>query len=195
MSVPYRIWGLRRLVLVIQNLIFNVFYQTRLGNRVKIFGYPIVSLAKSSEVRVGTNLVLISHSYFSEPGVNHPVVIRTLNPNARLSIGSNVGISGGGICVARQVKIGDNVMMGANSFITDTDFHPTDSTRRRFRRDNVASKEVVIQDNVFIGMNALVLKGVTIGQNSVIGAGSIVTGDIPPNSIATGIPARVIKQL
>lgn len=180
---------------MLQNFFFNAFYRGRLCNSVKIFGYPIVSLARSSEIRVGTNLVLISHSYFSEPGINHPVVIRTLNASARLFIGNNVGISGGGICVAQQVKIGNNVMMGANSFVTDTDFHPTDPKDRRFRKDNVVSKEVVIGDNVFIGMNALILKGVSVGENSVIGAGSIVTTDIPPNCIASGIPARVIRQL
>ena len=57
------------------------------------------------------------------------------------------------------------------------------------------SKKVVIEDNVFIGMNSLILKGVTVGENSIVGAGSIVTDDIPPNCIALGIPAKMIKKI
>jgi len=65
-----------------------------------------------------------------------------------------------------------------------------------FRLDStVVSKKVVVEDNVFIGMDCVVLKGVTIGKNSVIGAGSIVTKDIPRNCIASGIPAKVIRMI
>lgn len=191
----YRLKLFRRLVLEIINLIFNFENLSKLSNKVKIFGFPIISIAKNSEIKVGKNLVLISHSYFSEPGVNHPVILRTLKPSAKIFIGDNVGISGGGICAAEEVIIGNNVMLGANAFITDTDFHPIAPQNRRFSRENILTKRVVIKDNVFIGMNSLILKGVTIGENSVIGAGSVVAGNIPPNSIACGIPAKVIKSL
>lgn len=195
MTLLYSISGLRGLLLIFQNWLFNILYGRVFTNKVKVFGLPIISFANHSEVKVGTNLVLISHSYFSEPGIDHPVVIRTLNSSAKLVIGNNVGISGGGICVAQEVVIGDDVMMGANSFITDTDFHPVDPEKRRFRKDNVASRRVIIEENVFIGMNSTILKGARIGKNSVIAAGSIVTKDIPPNSIAAGVPARVIGQV
>jgi acetyltransferase-like isoleucine patch superfamily enzyme len=195
MSILYNIWGLRKLALLGQNLAFNILYKKKLGNKISIFGVPTFSIAKYSEIKVGTNLVLISDSYFSEPGINHRVIIRTLSPNARIIIGNNVGISGGGICAAEQVTIGNNVMIGANSFITDTDFHPIKPYNRRFIRDAVVSKKVVIQDNVLIGMDSLILKGVTIGENSVIGARSVVTKDIPANCVAAGIPARVIKVI
>jgi acetyltransferase-like isoleucine patch superfamily enzyme len=140
-------------------------------------------------------LVLISHSYFSEPGVNHPVVIRTLTSQARIAIGDNVGISGGGICAAQEVLIGNNVMFGANTFVADTDFHPIENIQRRYSTEGVKTSPVKIGDNVFFGMNVLVLKGITIGDNVVIAAGSIVTSDIPSNCIAGGIPARVIRDL
>lgn len=195
MNFFYRIAGLRKAVLVLQNFLFNLYHKRTLKNSVRIFGFPIVSFAVHSEVKVGKNLVLISESFFSQPGVNHPVILRTLSPGAKLVIGNNVGISGGGICVAKEVVIGDNVMLGANAFVTDTDFHPLDPTGRRYRSDNVLTERVEVGENVFIGMNALILKGVKIGKNSVIGAGSIVTSEIPPNCVASGIPARVIRQL
>lgn len=191
----YRIPGLRKLFLVLQNLFFNILYSKKLGNRVTIFGLPLIFIHPNSIIKFGKGCTLISTSYFSEPGVNHPVVIRLLNENAQLTIGDNVGISGGGISVATEIKIGKNVMLGANTFITDTDFHPIAPENRRFSRKNVKSKKVIIEDNVFIGMESIILKGVTIGENSIIGAGSIVSKNIPPNQIWGGNPAKFIKNL
>lgn len=191
----YRIPGLRKIQLVFENFLFNLQFSKKLGNKVKIFGYPLFFLAPNTSIKLGKNINLISNSYFSEPGVNHPVVIRLLNEKARLAIGDNVGISGGGISVAIEVSIGNNVMLGANTFITDTDFHPIEPTNRRFSRKNVKSKKVIIEDNVFIGMDSIVLKGVRIGENSIVGAGSIVSKDIPKNQIWGGNPAKFIKEL
>ncbi len=195
MNMLYSLWGLRKLLLITQNLLFNAVYGKIFKAKVKIFGLPVISITEFSRIKVGRNLTLISSSYFSGPGINHPVIIRSLRSDATLEIGENVGISGGGICAAKEVILGDNILMGANAFITDTDFHPIEKENRRFRKDNVISKKVVIEDNVFIGMNSLILKGVTVGENSIIGAGSIVTNDIPPNCIALGIPAKVIKKI
>jgi len=169
--------------------------QAALGISQSLFGLPIISLCNGSKITIGKNLVLISTSYFSEPGVNHPVIIRTLNKDAELLIGENVGISGGGICCQKKVIIGNNVMFGANTFVTDTDFHPVDPKNRRYTRKGTKAAPVIIEDNVFLGMNVLVLKGVKIGKNSIIAAGSIVTSDIEENSIAAGIPAIKIKSL
>jgi len=195
MNLIFSIWGLRKFILIFQSLAFNAFYKKIFKFKVSIYGFPIVSIAKYSKVSVGKRLALISSSYFSETGINHPVIIRTLSPEARLRIGDDVGISGGGICVSKEVILGNNVLMGANAFITDTDFHPINPESRRYRKDNIFSKKVVIGDNVFIGMDSLILKGVTIGENSIIGASSVVTNDIPPNCIAAGIPAKVKKRV
>lgn len=191
----YRIPGLRKLQLVLENFFFNLQFSAKLGNKVKIFGYPLLFIAPNTEIKFGKNINLISTSYFSEPGVNHPVVIRLLNEDAKLTIGDNVGISGGGISVATEVSIGKNVMLGANTFITDTDFHPIEPKNRRFSRENVKSKKVIVEDNVFIGMDSIILKGVRIGENSIVGAGSIVSKDIPKNQIWGGNPAKFIKEL
>ena len=194
MNFLYSIFGVRKVLLVMQNVFFNLIYYKHFRNRVSIFGLPIVVLAKKTQIENGQNLILISSTYFSEPGVNHPVMLRTLSAEARIVIGNNVGISGGGIVAAKEVILGNDVMLGANTFITDTDFHPIDPRERRFSITGVGVEPVKIEDNVFIGMNSLVLKGVTIGKNSVIGAGSIVAQSIPPNTIAAGIPARALKS-
>jgi len=104
-------------------------------------------------------------------------------------------MSGGAICSAQSVTIGEGTLLGANVVIADTDFHPIVPEGRRYSHADVAVAPVTIQENVFIGMNSLILKGVVIGANSVIGAGSVVTKSIPANVIAAGNPCRVLKPL
>lgn len=194
-NILYQIFGLRKMILLIQKFFFLVIYRKNFDFTVNIFGFPIISFKDGSKVKIGKNLTLISTSYFSEPGVNHPVIIRTLDSKAELIIGNNVGISGGGICCAEKIIIGDNVMFGANSFVTDSDFHPVEPSNRRFSRENIKTAPVIIEDNVFLGMNVIVLKGVKIGKNSIIAAGSIVVNNIEANCIAAGIPAKKIKEI
>jgi len=195
MTFLYRLPGLRKLTLIVENILFNFIYSKKLKSKVNIFGFPIIFIHQGAKAVFGKNITLVSNSYFSEPGVDHPVMIRLIDENAKLSIGDNVGMSGGGICVQTEVQIGKDVMFGANSFITDTDFHPVAPENRRTSREGVGTKKVVIEDNVFIGMNTVVLKGVTIGKNSIVGANSTVVKNIPPNEIWGGSPAKFIKTL
>lgn len=194
-NILYGIPGLRKTILILQKILFLIKYGNYFPYTVKIYGLPIISFITNKKIKIGKNLVLISTSYFSDPGINHPVIIRTLNQDAELIIGDNVGISGGGICCANKVIIGNNVMFGANTFVTDTDFHPIDPLNRRDSSEKINTAPVIIEDNVFLGMNVIVLKGVKIGKNSIIAAGSIVTREIEENCIAAGIPARKIKNL
>lgn len=91
------------------------------------------------------------------------------------------------------VYIGKNTLVGTNVSIYDSDFHNLDPNKRTTGIPNTA--KVTIEDNVFLGSNVCVLKGVTIGKNSVIANGSVVTKSIPDNVIAAGVPAKVIKEL
>jgi acetyltransferase-like isoleucine patch superfamily enzyme len=195
MDFLYSIWGLRKLILVFQNISFNLLYSKRFKKKVLIYGFPIISFSKGSRITVGNRFVICSSSYFSEPGINHPTIIRLLSNESDLTIGDNVGISGGGICVQNKVSIGNNVLLGANVFITDTDFHPIDPLNRRFSKENIKAKEVSIGNNVFIGMDSIVLKGISIGDNSIVAAGSVVSKSIPANQIWGGNPVRYIRDL
>ena len=159
-------------------------------------GEPVVYVYPSSEIRLGQSVTLISVSFGTALGVNHPVVLRTLAPGAKIIIGDRVGISGGSICAARLVEIGDDTMLGANVTIADTDFHSLHPAHRRGHlHPTVGVAEVRIGKRVLVGTNAIVLKGVSIGDNSIIGAGSVVTKSVPENCIAAGNPCRVIRVL
>lgn len=158
-------------------------------------GVPKLLKHRKSTIDIGVNLQLRSTTISNPLGVNHPVIICTWREGSSIKIGNDFGMTGGTIVAAKKINIGNNVNVGANTIICDTDFHPVDNDQRsKFPQDGLADN-VVIQDNVFIGMNCLILKGVTIGEGSVIGAGSVVTKSIPAGVIAAGNPARVIRKV
>lgn len=167
------------------------------GHRLQVIGFPIISRAEGSRIRIGDRAMLISWADTTALGVNHPVVLRTLRKSAEIQIGNDVGISGGTLCAATRITIGAETMLGANVTVVDTDFHPIDPSGRRYCNDpeKIATRPVEIGRNVFVGTGSIILKGVRIGDNAVIGAGSVVSSDIPANAIAAGNPCRVIKYL
>ena len=169
----------------------------KFAKNVTFYGAPIVKLEAGTNISIGDRSVLCSSSKYTALGVNHPVVLRTLSKNSFISIGKDVGMSGTTVCAMAGVTIGDECLIGANVIIVDTDFHSINAENRRYGTgpEQIASAPIFIGRNVFIGMNTLILKGVTIGDNSVIGAGSIVVGDIPADTIAVGNPAVPIRAV
>jgi lipopolysaccharide O-acetyltransferase len=99
------------------------------------------------------------------------------------------------IAASEKVKLGDNVLIASKVYITDHDHGNTslDSLKMNPIDRPIVSKPVFIEDNVWIGEGAVILKGVTIGRNSVVAAGAVVTKSTPPYSIVAGIPAKIIK--
>jgi len=185
-----RWWKLTgRCLLKLHGVVFN--------HTPELYGLPIVSMEPNSEIVLSDGVILCSDSRFTALGVAHPVILRTLRPNARIAIGVDTGISGAVICAALSIEIGGQCLLGADVQIFDNDFHALAPENRRHDNspENIGAAPVIIEDNVFIGAGSKVLKGVTVGQNSVIGAGSIVSKNIPPNSIAAGNPAKVIAEL
>ena len=136
-------------------------------------------------ISIGDRCTFNSSSRFNARGINHRCILETGKPGAVLKIGNRCGFSGCSIVADKEVIIGDHVMVGANTCIGDRDDHPD--------RLGTSPQPVHIGNNVFIGMHCIVMKGVTIGDNSIIGVGSIVTKDIPANCIAAGVPCKVIK--
>lgn len=169
----------------------------KLGKNVRFYGMPIVEMAEGSRIQIGNGVVLCSDSRWTALGVNHPVVLRTLRPGARITIGDDCGVSGGVICAAISVDLGRGCLVGANVTIADTDFHPLRPLGRRHNGNwaEIRSKPVQIADNVFVGAGVVILKGVSVGADSVIGASSVVTQNIPAGVIAAGNPARSIRAL
>ncbi len=110
--------------------------------------------------------------------------------------------------VEQEIRIGSHCLISWNVGIADSDFHPLAPAQRRIDaealapffenrppRPKLVTAPVIIGDNVWIGMNAVILKGVTIGDNSVVAAGSVVTKNIEPNTVVAGNPAVVVKKL
>ncbi len=109
-----------------------------------------------------------------------------------ISIGNNVLLCPGvRLDSACTISVGDNCMFAAGSYVTDADWHDIYDRTRPVG----TTKAITLANNVWVGDGAIICKGVTIGKNSIVGAGSVVTNDIPENSIAAGNPARVVKQL
>lgn len=185
------VWGR----VVLKNILRLRGVKIKSGGR--YYGLPIVSLNQDSKIIIGENCNLCSTSTRTALGVNHPVVLRTLAKCAVISIGDYTSMSGGTICAAMRVQIGKDCLIGANVTIADTDFHPVDSMVKRYEAspDSLPNSPVFIEDNVFIGTGAIILKGVTIGRNSVVGAGSVVTKSVPPNTIVAGNPAIPIRSV
>lgn len=161
-----------------------------------IWGTFLIFKHPDARIKIGEGVTFRNRLKYNPAGVIHPTVLRAAVPGANLSIGNRVGISGATICCEISITIGDFCLLGANCSIYDTDYHPLDYLDRRVdNQDATKRAPVVIDDDCWIGANAVILKGVTIGARSVIGANSVVTSNIPPDSIAVGNPAQVVRHL
>jgi acetyltransferase-like isoleucine patch superfamily enzyme len=163
---------------------------------VRLEGFPIIRKTEGSRIILEKGCTLVSKSKYNYAGINHPVILATLTSSAVIKIGK-VGISGSSICAATGISIDDYSGLGANSSIYDTDFHPINANDRRNQQSilDAISKPVVIGKDVWVAANAIILKGVTIGDGAVIGAGSVVTSNISEKAIYAGNPAKKIKEL
>jgi acetyltransferase-like isoleucine patch superfamily enzyme len=148
----------------------------RIGRRFSLQGK--MTARGPGEVVLGDDVVVGSHT---TPFTN--------SPEARIEIGDRSFVNGTGFSCALSIRIGRDAILG-NSSIQDTDFHPLSRRRNYDRSLEGIVRPVAIADNVWIGAAAGVLKGVSIGSNSVIGYGAVVTNDVPPNRLFAGNPAR-----
>lgn len=159
-----------------------------IGERAKFYGFAFFYKRAHSEINIGSNCTFRSNTTSNLVGINRQCMISTLTNSAKIEIGNNCGFSGTVISSFNLIKFGDNVRCGANTLITDSDWHSNDSR-------SGPSNPIYIENNVWLGEGVKVLKGVTIGENSVIGAGSVVSKTIPSNVIAAGNPCRIIRDI
>jgi acetyltransferase-like isoleucine patch superfamily enzyme len=163
----------------------------RIGEKVIFNGFPDIYRYKKSRIVIGKNCTLNSAKNSVLINLLHPCTLITLKQNAEIILGNNVGLSGSVVIAATKIEIGNNVKIGVDCTILDTDFHHS-SPYRRITDNPLPTRAIIIEENVFIGANCIILKGITIGKNSAIGAGSVVITDIPDNSIAIGNPCKVV---
>lgn len=164
---------------------------------VTLHGKPIIHKAEGSVIRMGKGVVLISDSEMNTAGINHPVIIATCTSEAEIIIEDNVGMSGVSINSVNSCVFRQGVMLGANVNVWDTDFHPIrpDERLKQSSIKEAKSAPIMLDKNVWIGANTTILKGVTIGENTIVGAMSLVAKSLPSNSICAGNPASKIRDL
>lgn len=163
------------------------------GKGWRIFGMPVIQRHRGSRIELGDRLELRSWPASNPLTPVHRVVFATRTSHAEIRVGHDCGFTGSTLVAAVRIEIGDRVLVGANSTIVDTDFHPLDPETRRRDINAGRSAPVVIEDDVFIGMSCLILKGVRIGRGSVVGAGTVVTCDVPAGATVVGNPAVLVR--
>ena len=172
-------------------------YGVSYGEGFQSAGTIILDIYPGSKVVLGDNVSVISDSRrCTASALAYPSRFKTFTPSSRIIIGNNVGLNGTSITSrSTTISIGEGTMIAPNVIIVDSDFHvPWPPEMRLYYPGTEADGEVNIGKNCWIGINSLILKGVAIGNNSVIAAGSVVTRNIPSDSLAAGIPAKVIKK-
>lgn len=168
----------------------------RHGKNLRLNGNAFIFSQGGATIRLGDGVTLNSAFLSNLLGLNHRCIIVARGAGTKIEIGDGCGISGATIYARSGIFIGKNTLIGGNVKILDNDFHPIDVAARNAKDDDaIARKPVCIGENCFIGCNALILKGSKIGDGSTVGAGAIVCGEFPPNSVIAGNPARVIKTL
>ena len=167
-----------KLILSIQGIQF--------GKNISFRGIALILKNPGTAIIIGNNCSFNSNCRFNFRGMAHKCILQTAG-SGRIKIGDNCGFSGVSIVSSIGITIGNNVMCGTNVMIGDRNDH--EDLYPQFK-----PAPVVIGNNVWIGMNSVIMKGVTIGDNVIIGANSLVTRDVPSNVIAVGSPCIPIKE-
>ena len=165
------------------------------GKRIRIAGRCYVR--NLGKIKLGNN-IKINSAYWNNTVGSGCKTCLDVWKDAELSIGHNTGISNTEISVLKSVTIGNDVLIGGGCKIYDSDFHPLESIYRYGSQNDwnkTKHREVIIEDGCFIGASSIILKGSHIGKNSIIGAGSVVSGVIPENEIWAGNPAKFIRKI
>jgi len=160
-------------------------------------GIPYLSIAIGGKCTIGNGLKM-NNGLSGNPIGRPQRCVFFVDKGAVLKIGESLGISSAALVAHQSITIGNNVKIGGGVCIYDTDFHSLDSKIRKNEGLDIKSKQkspVIINDNVFIGAHSTILKGVTIGENSIIGTCSVVTKNVPENEIWAGNPAKFIRKI
>ena len=153
--------------------------RTRMGRRVTLRGRPAV--ANDGTLTIGDRVRLVSTVATLE--------LVTL-PGGHLEIGDNVFINYGSSLVAsNHVKIGNDCLIGTHVMVMDCDFHRVED-----KAWDTTGMPIIVEDRVWLGNRSIILKGVTIGHDAVVAAGSVVTHDVPPRTVVAGVPAKVVRE-
>lgn len=177
--------------------LFFIFVINNLKMRYVHFkGWCVIYKFKDSKIDIGKNTTICSSFSSNMLGLYQRCII-VARYGGKIEIGEECGISGSTIYSWESIKIGSYTRIGANCKIIDNDFHPVELEYRHkaLNEEYTRRAPIVIGNDCFIGMNSIILKGTTLGNNVIVGAGSVVHGTFPDNCIIAGNPAKIIKHL
>ncbi len=177
---------------LLNQLKFKIF-DIKYGENFKVYGS--IFLKGKGSIRIGEN-VTINSSYFKNPIGGQKFTSLVVANKAKLIIGNNVGLSNSAIFSSHKIVINDYVFIGGDCKIFDTDFHSIHLDDRKKQPElGVKSDSVLLDYGAFIGASSIILKGVKVGKNAVVAAGSVVSKSIPDNEVWGGNPAKFIKKI
>ncbi len=180
----------------IKTLLIIKAWRIECGKNVRFIGRTIIRSYDKYGIVIGDNCRFLAGTENNLVGLTNPSVICAAK-GARIIIGNDVGCSSVVMHARSSIRIGNYVNIGGNVKILDHDFHPLawESRRPPQKDDEIRSLPIVIEDDVFVGTNAIILKGTIIGARSIVAAGSVVFGmNVPPDSLVKGNPAIIVKK-
>ena len=179
--------------LILRLLFLKAFLLMR---KVHFKGWAVIHAFKDCTIRIGEGMSIFSSFSSNMLGLYQRCII-VARYGGIIEIGKECGISGSTIYAWKSIKIGDYTRVGANCKIIDNDFHPLELAHRHkaLNEEFARRSPIVIGNDCFIGMNSIILKGSVLGNNVVVGAGSVVHGKFPDNVIIAGNPAKIVKYL
>lgn len=205
---------MKKILKPIYNLLFQIlpslFYQLTSGIKLntsnKLVGWVkiikknrltcLLTKSQNGKLIIGNDFKCNNKLKSNSIGLIQPCIFNISTPNSKIIIGNNVGISDSSINATTTIIIEDNVLIGSGCLISDTDSHPLLWEDRLCNNNDKTSKApITIKKNAFIGARNIILKGVTIGEGAVVGAGSVVSKNVPPFSVVCGNPAKIVKTL
>ena len=167
------------------------------GDNLNVYTKIYLEIGRNTQIKIGDSFTFSSGECLN-PLCRNIIGCIVANSGASIIIGDNVGMSSPCIWAHSSIKIGNNVKIGGDSILMDSDAHSLNYIERRTSAtDQVYKKNapIIIEDDVLIGARSIILKGVTIGARSVIGAGSVVSKSLPADCIAAGNPCKVLKLI
>lgn len=193
----YKIIHLVRLIFEIPNKMYNLglikLRNVHCKETPTIFGRLVIS--GKGRLKLGKKIRINSNATKNPVGLSSRTMFY-IAPNAIIDIGNNVGISSSLFYSLDKIIIEDNVLIGGGCQILDNDFHSLMYEDRVINGDReVKSSPILVKEGAFIGTSSIILKGVTIGERSIVAAGSVVVKSIPDNQIWGGNPAKFIRNI
>ncbi|MDH4084923.1 MAG: acyltransferase [Nitrospira sp.] len=189
LTAPTRAWDRLVALWISQN------HNIEVVGKLILNGRPLIDIRKESKLYIGDRVTLNSRNRGYHVNMHSPVKLFADKPGAVIRIGDNTRIHGTCIHAHESIEIGNNCLIAANCQIFDGNGHDTSFPDIENRiHTSGESMPIRIEDNVWIGVNSIILPGVTIGKGSIISANSVVNKYIPPMVIAGGNPAKVLSE-